>query len=84
MKAELPDTIARAGGNRALHTKGTVTYAASLSVLPFWTDERYPKHSNLKTEVNGESRIPTTQNATFIRATGDSLNPEMGMATQLP
>ena len=37
MKAELPDTIARAGGNRALHTKGTVTYAASLPVLPFWT-----------------------------------------------
>lgn len=27
---------------------------------------------------------PTTQNATLIRATGDNLNPAMGMVTQLP
>ena len=37
MKAELPDTIAGAGGHRALHRKDAETYGTSMAVLPFWT-----------------------------------------------
>ena len=89
MKAKLLNTIVRAGGNPVLPAKETVTLDALAPVFPFCTGVRYPKHGNLWTEVNGErrirkNRVPKTQNAISTHATGDSLNLETDMATQLP
>ena len=57
MKAELPDTIVRVGGNPVLPAKEAETLDALALLFPFCRGARYPKHDNLWIEVNDESRI---------------------------